>query len=304
MYESFIDAAEKFLDKDRLLIDEPMSRHTTFRVGGTADIFMLPGTAEELKSALFLARQYDVPMTIIGNGSNLLVRDGGIRGAVLSFGAPFSYVRRGGESLVVGAGTLLSAVSKAAEAASLSGLEFAVGIPGSTGGAVFMNAGAYGGEIKDVVTRVMVITKDGETESRTPEEIGFGYRQSAFQENGEIIYEAELSLRADDREKIRSKMNALTARRLEKQPLDKPSAGSTFKRPAGHFAGTLIDEAGLKGLTVGGAMVSEKHAGFIINRDNATARDILSLIEEVRRRVYEKSGVTLTPEVRILGEEP
>ena len=303
MYEELASALRGFLSPTQIMTEEPMARHTTFHIGGAADIFALPGSVGELIKCLRAAKEHDAPVTIMGNGSNVLVRDKGIRGLVISFGAPFSFIRLDGTKITAGAGAILGAVSQFAAKHALGGLEFAVGIPGSLGGAVFMNAGAYGGEMSDVVRAVTALTPEGEVLRLEAGEMDFGYRHSVFQENGNIICEIELSLSQGDAEAIRAAMADFTGRRLDKQPIDRPSAGSTFKRPPGHFAGTLIEQTGLKGFSVGGAQVSEKHAGFVINTGGATAADVLALIEEVRRRVREAHGVTLVPEVRVLGEE-
>lgn len=301
--DNFIKALPKVIPEERILTNEPMARHTTFRIGGNADIFLLPASIEELLGVLRLVKQYSVPLTILGNGSNVLVRDGGIRGVVASFGKPFAHIEMDGTHIVAGAGATLGAVSLFAANHSLSGLEFAVGIPGSLGGAVFMNAGAYDGEMSSVVSNVTAVAPTGEIRRYCSSEMNFGYRHSIFQKNGHIICEIELALQKGEPSAIQEKMAEFTKRRMEKQPLDKPSAGSTFKRPPGLFAGTLIDEAGLKGFTIGGAQVSEKHAGFVINKGGATASDVLALIEEIQRRIEEKNGVRLIPEIRIIGED-
>ena len=301
-YQNFLaDISSDFLP-DRLRQNEPMWKHTTFRVGGPADCLLFPATAQEVQRIVTLTKRYELPLTVLGNGSDVLVRDKGIRGVVMAFGQPFAHVRQEGEQLFLGPGTLLSAAAQYAAEHGLAGLEFAAGIPGSVGGAVFMNAGAYDGEMKNVVSRLEAVDGAGRSVAYRGDEAGFGYRRSIFQENGHILTAIELTLAAGDAEAIRQKMAMFNARRREKQPLEYPSAGSTFKRPVGHFAGTLIDEAGLKGLSVGDAQVSEKHAGFIINRGHATAQDILTLMEEVKRRVFLAHGIELIPEVRIVGE--
>ncbi len=300
---NYIKTLRETLTEEQVLTDEPMARHTTFRIGGKADVFVLPASIDELLEVLQLTKRYSVPLTVLGNGSNVLVRDGGIRGAVVSFGKPFSHMEREGSRIRAEAGATLGTVSLFAASHALSGLEFAVGIPGSLGGAVFMNAGAYDGEMSRVVSGAVIVTPEGEIRRYRAEEMDFGYRHSVFQQNGHIICEIELALEKGEPVAIQEKMAEFTRRRMEKQPLDKPSAGSTFKRPPGLFAGTLIDEAGLKGFSVGGAQVSEKHAGFVINKGGATAADVLALIEEVQRRIEEKNGVRLTPEIRIVGED-
>ena len=301
--DNFIKAMRMELPEEQVLTDESMARHTTVRIGGNADVFVLPASIEELLAVLKLTKRYSVPLTVLGNGSNVLVRDGGIRGAVVSFGKPFSYIEMEGAHIKAGAGAMLGTVSLFAANHALSGLEFAVGIPGSLGGAVFMNAGAYDGEMSQVISEVTAVTPEGEIRRYRTKEMDFSYRHSVFQQNGHIICEIELTLRESKAAAIQEKMAEFTRRRMEKQPLDKPSAGSTFKRPPGLFAGTLIDEAGLKGFTVGGAQVSGKHAGFVINKGGATAADVLALIEEIQRRIEEKNGIRLTPEIRIIGED-
>lgn len=284
------------------LTDEPMSRHTTFRTGGPADIYIEPSGVEELKQVLDICREENVAYTIIGNGSNLLVGDGGYRGVLISFGKPFAQVTIEGAQVRTGAGALLSAVAKQVLNASLTGFEFAAGIPGTIGGAVVMNAGAYGGELCQVLREATVLTPDGEVKTLPAEELELGYRTSCVQKNGYIVLEAVLQLQPGNADDIRAVMDALASKRREKQPLEYPSAGSTFKRPEGHFAGRLIQDAGLRGFRVGGAQVSEKHCGFVINRDHATSADILSLCRQVQEKVKAQFGVELELEVKLLGE--
>ena len=284
------------------LTDEPMSRHTTFRTGGPADIYIEPSGVEELKQVLDICREENVAYTIIGNGSNLLVGDGGYRGVLISFGKPFAQVTIEGAQVRTGAGALLSAVAKQMLNASLTGFEFAAGIPGTIGGAVVMNAGAYGGELCQVLREATVLTPEGEVKTLPAEELELGYRTSCVQKKGYIVLEAVLQLQPGNADDIRAVMDALASKRREKQPLEYPSAGSTFKRPEGHFAGRLIQDAGLRGFRVGGAQVSEKHCGFVINRDHATSADILSLCRQVQEKVKAQSGVELELEVKLLGE--
>ena len=284
------------------LTDEPMSRHTTFRTGGPADIYIEPSGVEELKQVLDICREENVAYTIIGNGSNLLVGDGGYRGVLISFGKPFAQVTIEGAQVRTGAGALLSAVAKQVLNASLTGFEFAAGIPGTIGGAVVMNAGAYGGELCQVLREATVLTPEGEVKTLLAEELELGYRTSCVQKNGYIVLEAVLQLQPGNADDIRAVMDDLASKRREKQPLEYPSAGSTFKRPEGHFAGRLIQDAGLRGFRVGGAQVSEKHCGFVINRDHATSADILSLCRQVQEKVKAQSGVELELEVKLLGE--
>ncbi|MEN6413242.1 MAG: UDP-N-acetylmuramate dehydrogenase [Veillonellales bacterium] len=300
--KEFLLQLQTVIPPQRLLTDELMSRHTTFRIGGPADFLVLPASVGEVAAALDIAKKCEVPVIVLGNGSNILVRDKGIRGMVIKFGRDMGYVRHAGTTVIAGAGALLARVSRYAAEQGLGGMEFAVGIPGSIGGAVFMNAGAYEGEMGGVVSAVSAVCPDGRMQRFNKSESGFSYRHSIFQHNGCVICEVELSLYKGEHTHIHTKMGDYTLKRKTKQPVEMPSAGSTFKRPAGHYAGTLIDQAGLKGLKIGGAQVSIKHAGFIVNAGGATAQDVLSLIEEVQRRVYEKSGVKLQPEVRILGE--
>ena len=296
-------------DPRRLLINAPMSEFTSFRIGGPADLLLRTADEEELKRALAAAKAYGVPVTVIGNGSNLLVRDGGIRGLVLRVAGENGDVTVLSEDadsvrLSVSAGASLSALAQEACRRGLSGLAPLSGIPGTLGGGAIMNAGAYGGELSQIVTAVRGIRPEsGETALCEGEALGFGYRTSAMAGDGLLVTRVFLRLSPGDPEEIRREMAELSARRREKQPLEYPSAGSAFKRPPGHFAAKLIDEAGLRGLSAGGAAVSEKHAGFLINRGGATAKDVLTLMETVRERVFARSGIRLTPEIRILGED-
>lgn len=301
--QDFISEARALLGEEQFFVNEPMSRHTTFNIGGPADYLLFPSDMEQLSKIFVLLKSYDIPHTILGNGSNVLVLDKGIRGAVIKMHAPMSYKRCEGNRIVAGAGAYLKHVSKFAADNGLTGMEFACGIPGSLGGAVFMNAGAYDGEMAGIVARVKTVTHNGKILTYEKDELDFGYRHSVFQHNGQAICEITLELAAGDRDAIQAKIDDFTQRRESKQPLEMPSAGSTFKRPQGYFAGTLIDETGLKGLQVGGAQISTKHAGFVVNSGNATAADVLNLIKEVQERVYAKNGVRLFPEVRIIGEQ-
>lgn len=288
----------------QVLEHEPMARHTTMRVGGPAEILFSPASEGELLFAVREAKRAGAPFRIIGNGSNLLVLDGGLPGLTIRLGEAFSKISVDGNQIRAQAGALLSRVAAAARDASLTGLEFASGIPGSAGGGMAMNAGAYGGQLSDVFEGCRALDPEtGIISALGPAEMALGYRESAALSRGLIVTEAAFRLTAGDRSAIQAKMDDLSARRREKQPLNLPSAGSTFKRPEGHFAGALIEQAGLKGLRVGGACVSEKHAGFVVNDRNATARDVLDLIRLVQARVLEHSGVRLETEVRILGEE-
>ncbi len=291
------------LTKRPLLINENMSRHTSFHIGGPADVLAQPQTEEELAALLHMARQHDIPVTLIGNGSNLLVRDKGIRGLVIQLGNMFKDIEADDHVLVFGSGVSLALASRIAAEHALSGLEFAVGIPGSIGGAVFMNAGAYDGEMSNVVTSVRVMDYDGHVKELGAETLDFGYRHTALQDSGDIVLQVTCTLQDGNQDEIKAKMEDFNHRRRTKQPLEYPSAGSMFKRPPGYFAGTLIDQTGLKGYTVGGAQVSTKHAGFVVNVGGATANDVLQLIADVQTKVQDAHGVHLEPEVLILGEE-
>ena len=291
------------LPQGRVLLEESMARHTSFRVGGPADALAYPGNAAEVAAVVLWCAQRDIPWIVIGNGTNLLVRDGGIRGVVLKLSERMHGIAVERNRLTAQAGASLPATARAALAASLTGLEFASGIPGSVGGAVVMNAGAYGGAMEQVVRRVEVMAPDGDVRWLDGPEMRFGYRHSRCAEERLTVLTAEMELEAGDTDLIGARMSELAAQRREKQPLNLPSAGSTFKRPEGHFAGKLIEEAGMKGERVGGAQVSELHAGFIVNLGGATATDILSLMERVAGTVERRTGVRMEPEVRILGED-
>jgi UDP-N-acetylmuramate dehydrogenase len=301
--EDFHGQLQKIIDGPRLMADEPMAKHTTFRIGGPADYLVMPSSTREVAAVLATAREYGVPVVVLGNGSNVLVRDKGIRGLVLKLDAAMGEMSHNGTTVKAGAGAALGDVARYAGSIGLTGLEFAVGIPGSIGGAVFMNAGAYDGEIGCLVSAVTAVCPDGRLQRFGHADIRFGYRDSIFQHNGCVICEVELALAAGDDTVIDRKMTDYTSRREAKQPIEMPSAGSTFKRPPGYFAGTLIEQAGLKGFRIGGAEVSGKHAGFIVNVGGATATDVLALIKEVQRQVHDRFGVRLQPEVRIIGEE-
>ena len=292
------------LAPERIIPGAPMSRYTTFRVGGPADVLVDVAAAEEIPLALRAARRAGVPVTVIGNGSNLLVRDGGIRGLVLRVGSAFSAIRREGDMLYAQAGALLSACARLAQREGLDGLAELAGVPGTIGGGVIMNAGAYGRELADVVARVdAVALSDGKPLAFEGDALGFSYRHSAMMDANVVVTQVALRLTRGDPEAIAARMEETARLRRDKQPLEYPSAGSTFKRPAGDFAARLIDECGLRGLRVGNAQVSEKHAGFIVNLGQARAADVLALMDEVKRRVLDKAGVLLDPEVRILGED-
>ncbi len=281
--------------------EEPMSRHTTFRIGGPAALMALPRTAGEAKAAVRAARELDIRPFFLGNGSNLLVPDEGYRGFVVKL-CGLDQTREVNRRLWAESGISLARLANAALGRGLAGLEFAHGIPGTLGGGVMMNAGAYGGELSQTVTAVIYLDREGEEHTIPAAGCEFGYRSSIFARHPDwLILKAEFSLPQGDPEEIREKIQELARRRGEKQPLEYPSAGSMFKRPEGHFAAALIDQCGLKGLTVGGAQVSEKHAGFVINRGGATCADVLALVDQVRERVLRETGVTLEREVRLLG---
>ena len=286
-----------------LLAQEPMAKHTSFRIGGPADVLAQPADEAELAALLKRAAEHAVPVTLIGNGSNLLVRDKGIRGLVIKLSNSFSDMKALGNELTFGSGISLAMASKKAASLSLSGLEFAVGIPGTIGGAVYMNAGAYDGEMAKVVTSVRVMDREGKISELKASELAFAYRHTALQNSGLIVTSVTCVLQPDEADAIAAKMANFSQRRISKQPLKLPSAGSMFKRPPGYFAGTLIDQTGLKGYTVGGAQVSTKHAGFVVNVGGATAQDVLQLISDVQSKVFAAHGVRLEPEVLVLGEE-
>lgn len=280
-------------------LQEPMKLHTTFRVGGNAEYFVEP-TMDEICPLISLLKKEDLAYTLIGNGSNLLVSDEGISGVVISFGTQMAEVEVTGNKIKAQAGILLSRLASFAASNALSGLEFASGIPGTLGGAIAMNAGAYGGEMKDVVESVEVL-EDGEVKTYSCEDMDFSYRHSVVQEKEMIVLSVTLSLTPGNADEITAAVKELNAKRMEKQPLNFPSAGSTFKRPEGYFAGKLIEDAGLRGYRVGGAQVSEKHCGFVVNTGDATAADIYHLILDVQAKVKEQFDVMLEPEVRMIG---
>jgi len=292
----------EILNENQILEAEPMSRHTTFRIGGPAELFLVPKSTEEIAGIFKICREEGIPWFVLGNGSNLLVSDKGYQGVVIQLYKGFGEVKVQGCQITAQAGALLSQIAAAAREESLTGFEFAGGIPGTLGGAVVMNAGAYGGEMKDVIKEVTVLTREGEIRTLQAEELAMGYRTSAIKEAGYIVLSAVLSLEKGDKEQIKARMQELAGMRSSKQPLQYPSAGSTFKRPEGYFAGKLIMDSGLRGYQVGGAQVSEKHCGFVINTGNATARDVRNLMADVQRIVEEKYGVKLEPEVKFLGD--
>ena len=286
--------------EDAVQTAEPMKNHTTFRVGGPADYFVAPHTEEEIRKIVALCEEKEIPWFVTGNGSNLVVSDEGYHGVILSVYKNFQGIEVEGNRIRAKAGSMLVSISRAAREAGLSGMEFASGIPGTLGGGVRMNAGAYGGEMKDVLLNSEYVSTDGTSGELDNEAMELSYRHSAYENSNLVIPAASVRLAPADRNEIKSTMNDILARRKEKQPLEYPSAGSTFKRPAGYYAAALIDQCGLKGLTVGGAQVSEKHAGFVINRGGASCADVTALMAEIQKRVREQTGVVLEPEVRVI----
>ena len=290
------------LGSDNVYRNEPMKKHTTFRIGGPADYYLCPHSAKEIQKVVEICREEKIPYFILGNGSNLLVSDKGYRGAVIQLWKNVSDIRVDGCLIEAKAGASLAKIAAQALEEGLTGMEFAAGIPGTLGGAVVMNAGAYGGEMKDILKEALVMDEEGKIFTLEKENLKLGYRTSIVKEKGYIVLAATLELKPGNREEIRKLMEDLKQRRAEKQPLDMPSAGSTFKRPEGYFAGKLIMDAGLRGFSVGGAQISEKHCGFVVNTGEASASDVLNLIREVQKRVRENSGVELETEVKFLGE--
>ena len=301
--KNILEELHRVISLGRVLDMEPMSRHTTFRVGGAAEYFVEPANLEEVRGVLQLSQAYGLPVFVLGNGSNLLVRDGGIRGIVLHLGKLFQKIWVQGTEVTAQAGALLSTVAATALNNSLTGLEFAAGIPGSMGGALRMNAGAYGGEMKQVVTSADCLTRQGDLVTLSVEELQLGYRHSLLTESDLLVVSVSMKLAKGNRQQIQETMQDLAARRLGKQPLEFPSAGSTFKRPEGYFAGKLIMDAGLAGKRVGDAVVSPKHCGFVVNAGGAKAREIEELVAEVQREVWQQFQVRLEPEIIMVGEE-
>lgn len=283
--------------------NEPMSRHTTFRIGGAADLYVVVNAMQPLQALAQEANRLGVPYLVMGNGSNMLVKDTGIRGMVIALAGEFSTIRLTEEGMVrCGAGATLSALCTFALKHSLAGAEFLWGIPGTAGGAAFMNAGAYGGEMKDILQSCEHMTREGELGRLSGDELQLSYRHSAYSDNKAAILFLNLQLSPGNQEEIRARMDDLIGRRKSKQPLEMPSAGSVFKRPPQHFAGSLIEQCGLKGQCVGGAMVSSKHAGFIVNRGDATCEDVLQLISVIQSTVRQQTGIELECEVRTIGQ--
>lgn len=300
--QDLLNELEKIVDKANISVNEYLRNHTYTRLGGQADFFLTPTTPEEVQRIVKFCKLNGVPLTLIGNGSNLIVKDGGIRGVVLSL-KNFNKITVKGTTVLAESGAAIISTSRAALDARLTGLEFACGIPGTVGGALFMNAGAYGGEVKDVLESCLVVDKNGDLIKRTASELDLSYRHSNISEKGDIVLEATFQLKPGNYEEIKAVMDDLTFKRESKQPLEYPSCGSVFKRPPGYFAGKLIQDSNLQGTRIGGAEVSKKHAGFIVNIDNATASEYISLIEHVQKTVKEKFEVSLEREVRIIGED-
>ena len=302
MNQNVIEKFNNLLGEERVKVNEPMKRHTTFRIGGPADYFLMPSSEKELKGIIEICKSGELPYFILGNGSNLLVSDKGYRGVIVQLYKNYGDIAVKGDEIHASAGALLSQIAAAARNSSLTGFEFAGGIPGTLGGAVVMNAGAYGGEMKDVLKEVTVMTAEGEILTLPAEKLQMGYRTSIVKTKGYLVLGAVIALRQGVQEAIKERMKELTEQRVSKQPLEFPSAGSTFKRPEGYFAGKLIMDAGLRGYQTGGAQVSEKHCGFVINKEDATAADVCRLIRDVQNKVKEQFGVTLETEVKFLGE--
>lgn len=288
--------------EDEIKINELMKEHVNFKVGGPADVLLIPSKAEQIIESIKICKDNNIPYFVIGNGSNLLVKDGGIRGVVIKL-TELTNLEVNETEIKADCGVMLKNLSDKALENSLTGLEFSCGIPGTVGGAVFMNAGAYDGEIKNIIKEAQVITSSGEIVTMSKDELELGYRTSKVMKDNLIVISATFKLEKGNKKEIKEKIDDLTQKREEKQPLEYPSAGSTFKRPEGHFAGKLIQDSGLKGYSIGGAAVSSKHSGFVINKGNATAKDILDLIAYIQKEVKKQFGVELHPEVRIIGED-
>lgn len=301
-YKEAAEAIRKIVGDDRVLIDEPLKNHTNFHCGGPADLLIIPKDAEDLKELLQYTRSKNIPVFIIGNGTNLLVRDKGIRGAVIKV-TDLDSIKVDGDMITAEAGAELKEISKTALRHDLTGMEFSCGIPGSFGGAVYMNAGAYKGEMSETLEEVTVLKEDGTMLVLKKDELELGYRTSAVKKKGYIVISGKMRLRHGDHEEIAAKIGRLTQMREEKQPLEAYSAGSTFKRPEGHFAGQLIEECGFRGFEMNGAAVSDKHCGFVINKNGATSEAVIELIRHIQKTVLENKGVELETEVLIVGEE-
>lgn len=298
VYEELISITSE----ENVMVNEPLRDHTYTRLGGSADLFVTPETYEQVRQIVKLANKEKIPFTLLGNGSNLIVKDGGIRGIVMNLNR-LDEIKTDGTKVIAQSGARIIDVSREALKQHLTGLEFACGIPGSVGGALYMNAGAYGGEIKDVLVSTVVVDRDGELLTLSAEQLDLEYRTSNIPDKGYIVLEGTFALKEGHYEEIKAIMDDLTFKRESKQPLEYPSCGSVFKRPPGYFAGKLIQDSGLQGTQIGGAQVSHKHAGFIVNKENATAEEYIQLIRHVQATVKEKFGVTLEREVRIIGED-
>lgn len=293
---------QEYIDSSKVKYNEPMKKYTTLKVGGNADVLVLPECVEDVTHVLEYAKKNNINVTVIGNGSKLLVKDGGIRGIVIKFGSKFSNVDIKNEYITVEAGMTLPRLALLAKDNSLSGLEFAAGIPGNIGGAIYMNAGAYGSEMSNIVEQVTYLDENLNIQTATNEECSFGYRTSIFRKRNNVILSAKLKLKKADKSEIENLMKQNQESRKSKQPLEYPSAGSTFKRPEGYFVGKLIDDLGLKGYSIGGAQISTKHSGFIVNTGEAKAQDVLDLIEYIKQKVFEANSVKLEEEIIVIGE--
>ncbi|MFC0013918.1 MULTISPECIES: UDP-N-acetylmuramate dehydrogenase [Allobacillus] len=303
MNDAFIRDLSEIVKTENIKVNEPLNAHTYTQMGGNADVFVTASRYEEVEQVVRFANEHNVPFTLIGNGSNMIIKDGGIRGIVLSL-KKLDDIQVDGTRLVAQSGARIIDASREALSQSLTGLEFACGIPGTVGGALFMNAGAYGGEIKDVLTEAVVVDREGNLKTLAAEDLDLAYRTSNIPDNGYIVMEARFDLKEGNYEDIKAVMDDLTFKRESKQPLEYPSCGSVFKRPPGYFAGKLIQDSDLQGKGIGGAEVSTKHAGFIINKDHATATEYIDVIHMVQRTVKDKFGVELEREVKIIGEDP
>lgn len=299
--QSVTEALETLLGKEAVIRQASMKAHTSFRIGGPADVLITPRSLEEIVQTYAILKRGQVPVTLMGNGSNMLVSDAGISGAVVKISDTFKAIKRQGTTLVAEAGALLSTLANMALAEGLGGFEWASGIPGTVGGAIFMNAGAYGGEMKDVVSAVTVLTPDGQVIRLDKEELDFGYRTSSVDKNGYVVLGVEIDLEEKPVDEIKALMDDLNAKRTSKQPLNLPSAGSTFKRPEGYYAGKLIEDAGLRGLRFGDAMVSDLHCGFVVNVGEASCEQVLTLVRTIQKIVLDIHGVALHPEIRLVG---
>jgi UDP-N-acetylmuramate dehydrogenase len=292
------------IDHANILLDEPMSKHTSFRIGGPADFFVMPSSEEELVHCLKICKDNSINYYVIGNGSNLLVEDKGYKGVIIQIYKNMNNISVEDDCIIAESGALLSKISKVAYDNTFSGFEFASGIPGTLGGAIYMNAGAYGGEMKEVLVEAKIVNSEGNIITLSKDELELGYRKSIVQQNGGIILSGKIKLQKGKKEQIKSLMDDLNNRRKTKQPIEMPSAGSTFKRPEGYYAGKLIMDSGLRGYSIGGAQVSEKHCGFVVNKGHATFDDVVQLINHVKTTVNDTFGVLLEPEVRIIyGKE-